>query len=155
MLTGSQDLRWTSVMASKCLHFIARAKGIVREPPVPIDGMCIVDGVWPEFKEQVTQPQVRTGRPILRPWKDATHSFAAYNRYMTAIIVWARQAGWKTTEMETTIFDATPVSYAQAGLLPQFQRDERDVYENIRLLAQASGRVLPEELNVPNKYLCS
>jgi ankyrin repeat protein len=61
----------------------------------------------------------------------------------------------KSFEWETTIFDATPVSYAQAGLLPQIGRDERDLYENIRLLAKASGRVLPEELNVPNKYLLS
>jgi ankyrin repeat protein len=61
----------------------------------------------------------------------------------------------KSFEWETTIFDVTPVSYAQAGLLPQFQRNERDVYENIRLLAQASGRALPDELNVPNKYLHS
>jgi hypothetical protein len=59
----------------------------------------------------------------------------------------------KTFEWETTIFDATPLSYAQAGLLPQFGRDERDIYANIRLLAQAAGRALPEELNVPNKYL--
>lgn len=61
----------------------------------------------------------------------------------------------KSFEWETTIFDATPLSYTQAGLLPQFGRDERDVYENIRLLANASGRVLPDELNVPNKYLQS
>ena len=59
----------------------------------------------------------------------------------------------KSFEWATTIFDATPLSYAQAGLLPQFGRDERDVYANIKLLAQAAGRVLPEELNVPNKYL--
>ena len=59
----------------------------------------------------------------------------------------------KSFEWETTIFDATPMSYAQAGLLPQIGRDERDLYENIRLLAQASGRVLPQDLNVPNKYL--
>lgn len=58
-------------------------------------------------------------------------------------------------DWETTIFDATPVSYAQAGLLPQFQRDERDVYENIKLLTHASGRAIPEELNVPNMYLLS
>ena len=61
----------------------------------------------------------------------------------------------KSFEWETTIFDATPLSYAQAGLLPQIKRDERDVYENIKLLAQASGRVIPKELNVPNKYLLS
>jgi hypothetical protein len=61
----------------------------------------------------------------------------------------------KSFEWETTIFDTTPVSYAQMGLLPQIGRDERDLYENIKLLAKASGRVLPEELNVPNKYLRS
>jgi ankyrin repeat protein len=59
----------------------------------------------------------------------------------------------KSFEWETTIFDATPLSYAQAGLLPQIGRDERDLYENIKLLAKASGRVIPKELNVPNKYL--
>jgi len=59
----------------------------------------------------------------------------------------------KSFEWETTIFDATPVSYAQAGLLPQVGRDECDLYENIQLLAQASGRVLPNEMNVPNRYL--
>ncbi len=63
-------------------------------------------------------------------------------------ITWGKGFDW-----ETTIFDATPISYAQAGLLRQFQRDERDVYENIKLLAQASGRIIPQELNVPNKYL--
>ena len=63
-------------------------------------------------------------------------------------ITWGKGFDW-----ETTIFDATPISYAQAGLLPQFQRDERDVYENIKLLTQTSGRAIPEELNVPNKYL--
>lgn len=65
-------------------------------------------------------------------------------------ITWGKGFDW-----ETTIFDATPISYAQAGLLPQFQRDECDVYKNIRLLAQATDRVLPEKLNVPNKYLHS
>jgi len=65
-------------------------------------------------------------------------------------ITWGRGFDW-----ETTIFDATPMSYAQAGLLPQFQRDERDVYENIELLARASGRALPKELNVPNRYVTS
>src|SRR5258708_28027973 len=61
----------------------------------------------------------------------------------------------KGHSLETTVFDATPVSYAQAGLLPQFQRDEHDVYENIKLLTPASGRQIPDELNVPNRYLPS
>ena len=65
-------------------------------------------------------------------------------------ITWGKGFEW-----ETTIFDTTPFSYAQAGLLPQFQRNEQDVYENIKLLAHASGRVMPDELNVPNQYLRS
>lgn len=65
-------------------------------------------------------------------------------------ITWGKGFDW-----ETIVFDPTPISYAQAGLFPQFQRDESDVYHNIRLLAQASKRSLPKELNVPNKYLKS
>ncbi len=65
-------------------------------------------------------------------------------------ITWGQGFEW-----ETTIFDPTPMSYCQAGLLSQFQREECDVYDNIRLLAQASGRDLPADLNVPNKYLRS
>jgi len=41
--------------------------------------------------------------------------------------MWGKGFDW-----ETTIFDVAPISYAQAGLLPQFQRDERDLDENIR-----------------------
>ncbi len=63
-------------------------------------------------------------------------------------ITWGKGFEW-----ETTLFDQTPISYAQAGLLRQFQREENDVYENIRLLMAAGGRAIPEELNVPNAYL--
>ena len=66
-------------------------------------------------------------------------------------ITWGKGFEW-----ETTVFDATPLSYAQAGLLPQFGRDERDVYENIKLRpARSLNRVIPGDLNVPNKYLIS
>jgi ankyrin repeat protein len=63
-------------------------------------------------------------------------------------ITWGKGFEW-----ETTLFDPTPISYAQAGLLRQFQREENDVYENIRLMMVSSGRAIPEELNVPNAYL--
>lgn len=63
-------------------------------------------------------------------------------------ITWGKGFEW-----ETTLFDPTPISYAQAGLLRQFQREERDVYANIRLMMAAAGRAIPEELNVPNAYL--
>ncbi|MGE0702327.1 MAG: ankyrin repeat domain-containing protein [Vicinamibacterales bacterium] len=63
-------------------------------------------------------------------------------------ITWGRGFEW-----ETTIFDVTPVSYAQFGLLPQVHRREDDIYDNIRLLIEASGRTVPPLNNVPNRYL--
>jgi hypothetical protein len=58
-------------------------------------------------------------------------------------------------EWETTLFDVTPVSYAQFGLLPQVHRDEREIYDNVRCLLEASKRPVPPLSNVPNKYLAS
>lgn len=65
-------------------------------------------------------------------------------------LVWGRGFAW-----ETTLFDVTPVSYAQMGLLPQIHRRERDVYAVVRLLLQAAGRRVPALPNVPNRYLAS
>lgn len=56
-------------------------------------------------------------------------------------------------DWETTFLDVTPISYAQLGLLPQVTRDERDIYANIKLLLEASGRPVPPLANVPNRYL--
>ena len=63
-------------------------------------------------------------------------------------ITWGRGFEW-----ETTLFDVTPVSYAQFGLLPQVHRGDRDIYDNIRLLLEAAGRTVPPLDNVPNRYL--
>lgn len=63
-------------------------------------------------------------------------------------ITWGKGFEW-----ETTIFDVTPISYAQFGLLPQVHRGETDIYDNIRLLIAASGRTIPPLDNVPNRYL--
>lgn len=63
-------------------------------------------------------------------------------------ITWGKGFDW-----ETVIFDATPLSYAQAGLLPQFQRKELDVYHTIQLLLNACNRSIPKNWNVPNRYL--
>jgi ankyrin repeat protein len=63
-------------------------------------------------------------------------------------ITWGKGFDW-----ETTLFDVTPVSYAQFGLLPQMHRKDRDVYDNIALLLEAAGRIVPPLDNVPNKYL--
>ena len=63
-------------------------------------------------------------------------------------ITWGKGFEW-----ETTLFDVTPISYAQFGLLPQVHRRESDIYDNIRLLVEAAGRVVPPLDNVPNRYL--
>jgi hypothetical protein len=63
-------------------------------------------------------------------------------------ITWGKGFEW-----ETTLFDVTPVSYAQFGLLPQVHRRERDIYDNIRLLVESAGRTVPPLDNVPNRYL--
>lgn len=63
-------------------------------------------------------------------------------------ITWGRGFEW-----ETTLFDVTPVSYAQFGLLQQMQRDEQQIYDNIKRLLAAQGRPTPPLDNVPNRYL--
>jgi hypothetical protein len=63
-------------------------------------------------------------------------------------ITWGKGFEW-----ETTLFDVTPLSYAQFGLLPQVHRGERDIYDNVRLLVEAAGRPVPPLNNVPNRYL--
>lgn len=63
-------------------------------------------------------------------------------------ITWGKGFEW-----ETTLFDVTPISYAQFGLLPQVHRRERHIYENIKLLLGAAGRRVPPLDNVPNRYL--
>ena len=63
-------------------------------------------------------------------------------------ITWGKGFEW-----ETTLFDVTPVTYAQLGLLPQVHRSEQDIYSNIRLLLEAAGRIVPPLGNVPNRYL--
>jgi Ankyrin repeats (3 copies) len=63
-------------------------------------------------------------------------------------IVWGRGFEW-----ETTLFDVTPISYAQFGLLPQVHRRERDIYDITRRLLEAAGRKVPPLDNIPNRYL--
>ena len=65
-------------------------------------------------------------------------------------LVWGKGMDW-----ETTLFDVTPISYAQFGLLPQVGRDEREIYANITRLLEASKRRVPPLANVPNRYLAS
>lgn len=63
-------------------------------------------------------------------------------------ISWGRGFDW-----ETTLFDATPLSYAQMGLLPQFHRRPRDIYDTISYLFRRKHGMTAPVRNVPNRYL--
>jgi hypothetical protein len=99
ILTGvsANQLEWSAVMASKTLSFLSRALGFLQKPPVAIDGAVIRNLVWPAFIRNIPVGQ----RPL--DWEGDT--FDAYSRYMTAILVWASQRQWTTTELEATVFD--------------------------------------------------
>ncbi len=82
--------------------------------------------------------------PVMRLLLDA----GARANILLRGITWGKGFEW-----ETQCFDVTPVSYAQLGLLRQFQRSERDTYANIRTLLHALSREAPSLGNVPNRYL--
>jgi AraC-like DNA-binding protein len=65
-------------------------------------------------------------------------------------ITWGKGFEWATT-----LFDVTPISYAQFGLLPQVHRKEEEIYANIRILLEAAGRSVEPLENIPNRYLQS
>jgi hypothetical protein len=95
--TNRDQLGWTPVMTSKTLHFLCRAIGFNQDPPVPIDNKVILERVWPTFVESIPVNQ--------RPRNWSGNSLDAYNRYMTAVLIWAEQRQWTTTQTEATIFD--------------------------------------------------
>ena len=64
------------------------------------------------------------------------------------MLTWGRGQAW-----ETTLYDVTPISYCQAGLLPQMHRREGDIYRNLGALLAAGKRAAPSLANVPNRYL--
>ncbi len=83
-------------------------------------------------------------RPVMEMLADAGADLDA----RVSALRWGGGRSW-----ETVIFDVTPVSYAQCGLMAQFHRAERPVYDTIGfLLNRREGRVPPIP-NVPNRYL--
>ena len=63
-------------------------------------------------------------------------------------LIWGKGYDW-----ETFIADVNPVSYAMMGLLRQFQRTEKSVYEVVSLLLKAKYNTDYFASNIPNKYL--
>lgn len=97
-LTGQVkgQLGWSAVITSKTLHFLCRSLGFEQDPPVAIDNAVIRQRVWPAFRDSVPVSE--------RPDNWNGNSYAAYLRYMTAVLVWADARHWTTTQMEATIF---------------------------------------------------
>ncbi len=63
-------------------------------------------------------------------------------------LIWGKGYEW-----ETFIPAVNPISYAMMGLLRQFQRTEKQIYEVVSLLLKAKGNIDYTHSNIPNKYL--
>lgn len=63
-------------------------------------------------------------------------------------LIWGKGYEW-----ETFIPVVNPVSYAMMGLLRQFQRTEKQIYEVVSLLIKAGYGIDYYPANIPNKYL--
>jgi Ankyrin repeat len=63
-------------------------------------------------------------------------------------MIWGKGYDW-----ETFIPSVNPISYAMMGLLRQFQRTEKQIYELVSILMKAKYGIDYSPKNIPNKYL--
>ncbi len=63
-------------------------------------------------------------------------------------LIWGKGYEW-----ETFIPAVNPISYSMMGLLRQFQRTEKDIYEVVSLLMKEKFGIDYLPPNIPNKYL--
>src|SRR5688572_23637300 len=138
---------FTPLVGASLLHVAAEygnvnAARVLLEMGADMDARAAVDehglnGHTPLF--HTVNSNANRSEPLLRMLLEA----GARADVRLAGITWGKGFEW-----ETTCFDVTPISYAQLGLLPQMHRNERDIYANIRLLLEASGRPVPPLDNV-------
>jgi hypothetical protein len=143
---------FTPLVGATMLHVAAeygsaRAAGALIEMGADVNAPAAVDeyglnGHTPLF--HTVNSILNHAEPILRLLLDA----GAKPDVRLPGISWGKGFEW-----ETTIFDVTPISYAQFGLLPQVHRREADIYEIISRLLKAAGRPVPPLENIPNRYL--
>ena len=65
-------------------------------------------------------------------------------------LIWGKGYEW-----ETFVPSVNPISYSMMGLLRQFQRTEKNIYEVVSLLLKARYDIDYFPANIPNKYLGS
>jgi ankyrin repeat protein len=145
---------FTPLAGASLLHVAAefghmRAARVLLEMGADVDARAAVDehgldGHTPLF--HTVNSAWNRSAPLMRLLLDA----GADAGVRLAGLTWGKGMEW-----ETTLFDVTPISYAQFGLLPQVGRQERDIYDNIARLLEASNRTVPPLDNVPNRYLAS
>ena len=99
---------------------MTRSLGVVDDCPVPLDNAVTINRLWRGFEKRVDiLRHAGIVGPIL-PSISSTRNFNAYNRYMTAILVWRKRknaallssgvgGSWTTTDVETTIFGLNPI----------------------------------------------
>jgi ankyrin repeat protein len=63
-------------------------------------------------------------------------------------LIWGKGYEW-----ETFIPSINPISYTMMGLLRQFQRTEKQIYEVVSILIKANYEIDYFPTNIPNKYL--
>jgi hypothetical protein len=63
-------------------------------------------------------------------------------------LIWGKGYEW-----ETFIPSVNPISYSMMGLLRQFQRTEKQIYEVVSLLLESAYGISYTPPNVPNRYL--
>lgn len=145
---------FTPLIGASLLHVAAefghlRAARVLLEAGADVDARAAVDehglnGHTPLF--HTVNSAWNRSAPLMRLLLDA----GAAVDVRLAGLTWGKGMPW-----ETTLFDVTPISYAQFGLLPQVGRAERDIYDNIARLLEASNRPVPPLTSVPNRYLAS
>jgi hypothetical protein len=91
----TRDLKWSSVISSKVLHFIYRRHGYNDSCPVPVDNAMCRKWLWPQFQNAMDSAKMKSING---------HSFNAYLRYLSAIRGWADTFGWGMSEMECALF---------------------------------------------------
>lgn len=63
-------------------------------------------------------------------------------------LIWGKGYEW-----ETFVPSVNPISYSMMGLLRQFQRTEKQIYEVVSLLMKSNYGIDYFPTNIPNKYL--
>lgn len=146
------DGAYTSLSGVTALHVSAefnsaRCARVLLEAGADIDAPAALDadgigGQTPIF--HCVGSNLNYCRPVMEILADAGADLDVTVRALR----WGGGRSW-----ETVIFDVTPVSYAQCGLMTQFHREPEHVYGNIAyLIARRDGHA-PEMPNIPNRYL--